>query len=266
MKRFKDKVVVITGAGSGIGQQLALEFAQAGAKLALNDYNKEGLEETVKLLGTSATVFKEVFDVSKKEAVYGFAEAVMEHYGRVDVVINNAGVLILGKRADEISIEDYEWIMGINVWGVMYGSLAFLPHLRKQKESSLVNISSLFGLIGVPNQAPYCTTKFAVRGFSESMYLEEQINNTGVTVSCVHPGGFSTNIAKSARGNTAELMEQAGKELKGSPNKAARLIIKGIQKKKSRILVGADARGIHTANQVARPLLQRLIKRYVKKD
>ena len=169
--------------------------------------------------------------------------------------------------ADEVSVEDYEWIMGINLWGVMYGSLAFLPHLRKQQESSLVNISSLFGLVGIPGQAPYCMTKFAVRGFTESLYLEEQINNTGVTVSCVHPGGIKTNIAKSARGseNNPKMIKKFEKVLTGPPKMAAQTIIKGIKKKKSRILVGKDARMLHAMHQLARPVFLKFFQRTVKK-
>ncbi|MCP4441657.1 MAG: SDR family NAD(P)-dependent oxidoreductase [Aureispira sp.] len=267
MKKFKDKVVVITGAGSGIGRNLAIEFSKLGAKLALNDYNTDGLEETVGLLKSGTAVFQKVFDVSQKEEMFSFAAAVIEHYGQADVMINNAGVAITRLMADEVSIEDYEWIMGINLWGVMYGSIAFLPHLRRQKESSLVNISSLFGLVGIPGQAPYCMTKFAVRGFTESLHLEEQINKTGVAVSCVHPGGIKTNIAKSARGASKDpnLIKKFEKVLTAPPKMAADTIIKGIRKKKARIIVGKDARAIHAVNQLARPVLLKLLQRSIKK-
>ena len=133
MKSFKDKVVVITGAGSGIGRALAIACSQLGTKLAINDYNESTLLETADLAGGSENVFYRVFDVADKNSFYDFAEQVVAHYGRVDVVINNAGVAIFSLGAGEISIADYEWILGINLWGMIYGSLAFLPHLRKQK-------------------------------------------------------------------------------------------------------------------------------------
>ena len=138
MKNFEDKVVVITGVGSGIGRALAVEFHKLGAKLAVNDFNEPSLLETVEMLGGGAAVFYKAFDVSDKTAFYQFADSVIAHYGQVDIIINNAGVAIAKLSAAETSIEDYEWIFGINLWGMMYGSLAFFPHLRKQKEASLV--------------------------------------------------------------------------------------------------------------------------------
>ncbi len=243
MKNFTDKTVVITGAGSGIGRGLAIEFAKLGAKLAINDYNEEGLLETLKLLPTETIVYYEFFDVSKKEAVYEFSENVVQKFKQVDVVINNAGVAIGKLTTEEVSIEEYEWILGINLWGVMYGSLAFMPYLRKQKEASLVNISSVFGFSGIPYQSAYCTTKFAVRGFTESLIFEEKLSNSNLTVSCVHPGGIQTNIARSAlkAGRDLESVAKFEKTFITPPDKAARTIINGIRKKKTRILIGRDA-------------------------
>jgi len=244
MKNFEDKVVVITGTGSGIGRALALEFKKLGAKLAINDYNEVALLETLDLLGGPANAFYQAFNVADKTAFYKFAEDVVAHYGRVDVVINNAGVAIFKLTASEISTADYEWIFGINLWGMMHGSLAFLPHLREQQESSLVNVSSIFGIIGFPHQAAYCTTKFAIRGFTETLALEERVLKTGVTVTSVHPGGIKTNIARNAR--YAEMDEIATEQFEKSfittPEKAAQTIIRGIRLKKTRVLVGRDAK------------------------
>lgn len=247
MKNFKDKVIVITGAGSGMGRALAINFSKRGALLALNDYNDKGLNETLTMLAASTKVFTKLFDVSNKEAMYVFADDVVAKYGKVDVMINNAGVAIARHRTDEVPYEDYNWILGINFWGVMYGSMAFLPHLRKQKESSLVNFSSIFGLHGIPGQTPYSITKFAVRGLSESLELEEKIHKTGVAVSCVHPGGIKTNVAKSARGAEKDphTIEKFEKTFITTPERAAQIIINGIMKKKSRILVGIDAHFFH---------------------
>jgi NAD(P)-dependent dehydrogenase (short-subunit alcohol dehydrogenase family) len=244
MKDFENKVVVITGAGSGIGRALSLAFHKLGAKLAINDNNENALLETVAMAGGPGKVFYQVFDVADKTAFYEFADNVIAHYGRVDAVINNAGVAIFKLTALEISTADYEWIFGINLWGMMYGSLAFLPHLRKQKESSIVNLSSIFGIIGFPQQAAYCTTKFAIRGFTETLALEERMLKTGVTVTSVHPGGIKTNIARNAR--YAEIDEIATEQFEKSfittPEKAAQTIIRGIQRKKTRVLVGPDAK------------------------
>jgi butyryl-CoA dehydrogenase len=267
MNSFQSKVVVVTGAGSGIGRALAMAFAGQGARLALNDFNEQTLQETVAALPAGTEVFASAFDVSKKEAVFQFADDVLRKYGKVDVVVNNAGVAIAGFRTDEVSIEDYEWIMGINLWGMIYGSLAFLPHLRKQQESALVNVSSIFGLHGIPVQAPYVTTKFAIRGFTESLALEEEAHGTGLTVSSVHPGGIQTNIAKASRG--AEVDPQAiaefEKQFRTTPERAAEIILRGIRKKKSRILVGIDAHIFHFAAHRMRFLLRYFLKRGLKK-
>lgn len=267
MKSFQSKVVVITGAASGIGRALAINFAQQGAKLALNDFDEKGLQETVALFPAGTAAFTSVFDVAQREAMYGFAEAVIEHYGKVDVMINNAGVAIAGFQADEVSIEDYEWIMGINLWGMMYGSLAFLPYLRQQSESALVNVSSIFGLHGIPGQTPYATTKFAIRGFTESLALEEQVHKTGVAVSSVHPGGVKTNIAKASRGSEAvpEAIAEFDKKLRTSPEKAAEIIIKGIRRKKLRILVGTDAHIFHFLTHRMRFLIVHFVRKNYKR-
>ncbi len=267
MNSFQSKVVVVTGAGSGIGRALAMAFAGQGARLALNDFNEQTLQETVAALPAGTGVFASAFDVSKKELMFQFADDVLRKYGKVDVMINNAGVAIAGFRTDEVSIEDYEWIMGINLWGMIYGSLAFLPHLRKQQESALVNVSSIFGLHGIPVQAPYVTTKFAIRGFTESLALEEQVHGTGVTVSSVHPGGIKTNIARASKG--AEVDPQAiaefEKQFRTTPERAAAIILHGIRKKKSRILVGTDAHIFHFAAHRMRFLLRYFLKLGLKK-
>jgi NADP-dependent 3-hydroxy acid dehydrogenase YdfG len=267
MKDFKNKVIAITGAGSGMGRALAINFAKQGAKLALNDFNEKGLKETVTLLPTSTEVFTSVFDVSKKDDMFKFADDVNKKFGRVDAMINNAGVAIAKHTTDQVPIADYEWILGINMWGVMYGSLAFLPYLRKQKESALVNFSSIFGLHGIPGQTPYATAKFAVRGFTESLELEEKIHKTGVAVSCVHPGGIKTNIAKAARGaeDDPKTIENFEKMFMTTSQKAAQIIIDGIKKKKSRVLVGIDAHFFHYFSNRARFIAKSIVSTGYKK-
>lgn len=257
MKEIKGKVVVITGAGSGIGRALAQNFAKRGAKLALNDFKEDILQETIALLSPSVPVFYRVFDVSEEEQMQQFSKDVYKQYNQIDIVINNAGVAQESLLVNEISTKDFEWLLGINMWGTIYGSRAFLPYLRQQKEASLVNISSVFGLVGIPGVSSYSVSKFAVRGFSESILLEEEVNKTGVAVSCVHPGGIKTNIAKSARGADNDKLAEFEKALTTPPEKAAKVIIRGIQKKKSRILIGADAYLIYYLNKFGRRLLQK---------
>lgn len=268
MRNFKDKVVVITGAGSGIGRALAFEFFKHGAKLALNDYDEATLQETISQVGGQEVVFSKVFDVSKKDDFYQFADDVANHFGRVDVVINNAGVAIAKLSTGETNIEDYEWILGINLWGMMYGTLAFLPYLRQQKESSVVNLSSVFGIHGIPHQAAYCTTKFGIRGFTESLAMEELLKKSGLVATSVHPGGIKTNIARNSRhaGDDEKTIAQFEEAFITTPEKAAQIIIKGIQKKKLRVLVGPDAKFIYLVNKfLPRAVMIFLIRQLAKK-
>lgn len=267
MKDFKDKIVVITGAGSGIGRALAIAFANEGAKLALNEIKNSSLNETIKLLPKSTDYYTEIFDVASKEAHYYFATNVIDHFGQVDIVINNAGVAISKFRADEVPQEDYDWIIGVNFWGMFHSSLAFLPHLRKRKESCLVNISSVFGLIGIPEQTPYCITKFAIRGFSESLYAEEKFNNTGVHVCSVHPGGIKTNIARASRGagNDEVSIKKFEKAFINTPTYAARVIQKGIRRKKQKVLIGRDAIALNFIIKLPRFLSDYLLSKMYKK-
>ena len=267
MKDFKNKVVVITGVGSGIGRALAVAFHKKGAKLALNDFNESTLLETVAMLGGESAVFSKPFDVADKTAFFQFAEEVVEHYGEVDVVINNAGVGISRLSTLEVSIEDYEWIFGINLWGMMYGTLAFLPHLRKQKEASVVNVSSIFGFHGIPFQTAYSTTKFGIRGCTESLAVEEKILKTGVTVTSVHPGGIKTNIARSSRHRVQdeEFLQKVEANFITSSAKAAKTILNGIQGKKMRVVIGPDGKIFYWMNKLSQWLVVRVLMRFAKK-
>ncbi len=248
MKSFDGKVAVITGAGSGIGRALAVELANAGSKLALSDVNVTGLAETVKLCeAAGATVRHDVLDVADRDAVYANAEAVVGEFGRVNLVFNNAGVALTAD-VTEMSWDDFEWIVNINFWGVMHGTKAFLPHLIDSGDGHLVNVSSVFGLIAVPSQSAYNATKFAVRGFTEALRQEMRITGHPVGVSCVHPGGIKTNIAKNARAATGrdsdQLAELFEKIARTSPEAAAKRILRGVRRNEAKVLVGADAYGL----------------------
>ena len=250
MKNLEGKTAVVTGAASGIGRALTLSLLNEGARVAAADRDKGGLEETLSLAGEKKESMKTyILDVSDREAFESFAGNVKKDFGTVSIVINNAGVNHDGNFL-HTSYEDMEWIFGINYWGVVYGTRAFLPFLLEEEEASLVNISSLFGLVGVRKQSAYCATKFAVRGFTESMRME--LAATAVAVSVVHPGGIKTNIVRNARMQKAERQATEKEQekfaamfdriAKITPEEAAAVIISGIKKKKARILIGRDAK------------------------
>jgi short-subunit dehydrogenase len=245
---FKGKTAFITGAGSGIGRALAETLAAEGCNLAISDKNEAALEETAALVRSNhIQVRTTVLDVADREAVQAEAEAVLTHFGGVDLVINNAGVA-LSDTVAEMSYDDLEWMMNINFWGVVHGTKAFLPAMKARNMGHIVNVSSVFGLFGVPAQSAYCAAKFAVRGFTESLRLE--MLGSGVTVHSVHPGGVATNIANNSRFRRNAVGETDVEEArKGSaqmltlpPSDAARIILDGVRKGDPKILVGRDAK------------------------
>ena len=252
MKDFKDKVVVITGAGSGMGRELAIQFAEKGAKVAINDWNHDTLNETlamVKEKGGEGIARR--FDVSDKKAIYSFANEVVSYFGHVDVVINNAGFALPSRSIEHTEYEDFEKMIGVNMWGVIYGSKAFLPHLKKRPEGVLMNTSSVFGIFGFPTQGPYCTAKFAVRGFTETLRQELEVEGVkNVQVCCIHPGGIKTgivtNIDHSKSSLSKEEIEEGAKNFDdNAPTTAAEAaaqIISAIEKRSPKLLIGRDAK------------------------
>ena len=244
MGNFNNAVVVITGAGSGIGRALAKEFAAGGAELALADVNAASVEETRSLLG-NAKAGTYVCDVGDATAVEAFARKVRQDFGRATIVVNNAGVALYG-NFEQLTVAEFEWLFRVNFWGVIHGCKFFLPLLREQKQARLVNISSVFGLIAPPGQTAYGASKYAVRGFSES--LREELRGSGIAVTCVHPAGIKTNIANSGRAGAAtdpqgqtEARELFNRVAVITPEEAARTIVQGILRNKDRVLIGADA-------------------------
>jgi len=251
-----ESVVVVTGAASGIGRALAVRLAEEKvAGLAISDVNEQGLNETAAMVrDLNIAVTEHVIDVSKLDQVERFAAEVLEKHGRVTHLINNAGVGVIGSF-EQLSIEDFEWLMGINFWGVIYGCKVFLPLLRQQDSAHIVNISSVFGFIAPEEQTAYCSSKFAVRGFTES--LRHELEGTNVAVSCVHPGGILTNIARNSRigKDTPEEWKQQGtkffdKVAKTTPATAADVIVRGINSGETRILIGKDAKAISTISRL----------------
>ena len=263
MKDFKNKVAVITGSGSGMGRELAIELANAGANIALVEINEETLNETAELLKKyNVGVSKHIVDVGNKQAVFDLPEKVIEEHGSVDMVFNNAGVA-LSSTVENSTDEDWEWGLGILLHGVINGTRAFLPFLKDRPEAAIINTSSIFGLLSVPNQSIYHVGKYGVRGFTESLALEMKMEKSNVEVYSVHPGHIGTNIAnigaKNGKfdfyedaedgpnlfGTQAKTVEEAGQLFKDkapiNANTAAKIILKNIKKKNKRILVGSDA-------------------------
>jgi NADP-dependent 3-hydroxy acid dehydrogenase YdfG len=264
MKGFDGKVAVVTGAGSGIGQALAIELARSGAKLAISDVDTDGLAATEERLNAiGAPVKADRLDVTEREAFEVYADGVKNHYGIVNQVYNNAGIAYTGSV--EISqFKDLERVMDVDYWGVVNGTKIFLPHLIASGDGHVVNVSSVFGLLAVPGQAAYNAAKFAVRGFTEALRQEMLVAGHPVKVTCVHPGGIKTAIARNAV--TAEGLDQEelahffDKKLAStSAQKAARVILDGVSKNKPRVLVGTDAKALDLLARVTGSGYQRLV-------
>jgi NAD(P)-dependent dehydrogenase (short-subunit alcohol dehydrogenase family) len=271
MKTLRDKVVVITGAGSGIGRALAVEVASRGSLVAISDVDEAGLAETVDLVKAAGApeVRADRLDVSDRAAFATYAAAVREQFGRVNVVVNNAGVTMTGDF-EEITYDDFEWIMGINFWGVVTGTKEFLPHLIESGDGHLVNISSLFGLISTPGQSTYNSSKYAVRGFTEALREEMLIAGHPVGVTCVHPGGIKTGISRNGRKTASQDAEALDrlfekKLARMEPERAAQIIVGAILKGRARQLVGIDAHLIHHACKLLGSRYQDVVARYTQR-
>lgn len=260
---FQNKVVVITGAGSGIGRELAIQLAEAGARLALSDINRVGLDETVRRLPANSKANSYLLDVASWDAFQAHADEVKRDFGTVHFVINNAGATVVGSVANT-SIEEFEWQLGINLWGVLYGTKAFLPMMLEQREGCVVNISSIFGLLGYPMQSAYNMSKFAIRGLTECLWSE--LENTGVRAVCVHPGGIKTNIEKASRRCKGSGVEEekfaalAAGMLLTPADECAADIIKGLRKGLKRIITGNKSRTVFWVSRLFPNSYPKLLK------
>ncbi len=245
MKSFTEKVAVVTGAGSGIGEALSVELARRGCDLALVDINETGLmtvRHKIEGLGRRASVHKT--DVSRRDEMQALPDEVICEHGHAHILVNNAGVAMIA-GFDDHTIEDFEWIIGINIWGVIYGCKFFLPYLKKEPDAHIVNVSSIAGFMPISGMPGYVLTKHAVRGLSETLRVELASQNIGVT--CVHPGAVRTNIPNAARyRGRAETLKDKGMKMVGRfgvrPERAAIQIADAIGTNEPRLLVGADAR------------------------
>ncbi len=268
MKDLRGKVIAITGAGSGIGRALSLRLNREGSCLALADKDAKGLAETREGLGGTSESAAFIVDVSNRKQVYGFAVNAVNAFGRVDVVINNAGVSSSGS-VRELTYETLEWTINTNLWGVIHGTKAFLPYLLERPEANVVNVSSTYGLVGWPGQAAYCASKFAVRGFTEA--LRQELRGSSVAVTLVFPGGVRTNIAKNSRTDYRVDRQTFEEGVKGteatwktSPAEAADAIVRGIRRNASRVLIGGDARSMDLLARLAPGSYVRAIARHLK--
>lgn len=268
MRSFRGKVAAVTGAGSGIGRALALKLAAEGCSLSLGDIDEAGAAATAALVakhGVKATAAR--VDVADREAVFAWAAATLRDHMSVNLIFNNAGVS-LGSSLEGTSAEDFQWLMGINFWGVVHGTQAFLPHLRASGEGHVVNVSSVFGLVSVAGQSAYNASKFAVRGYTECLRQELELTRAPVSATCVHPGGVRTNIARASR--MTESLRQLGptdlgatqrafeKAFRTTPEAAAETILRAVRRNKRRVLVGADARAIDLVQRLFPAAYQRL--------
>jgi short-subunit dehydrogenase len=253
MTAIKGAAAAVTGAAGGIGRALALELATRGCDLALADRDEAGLK-AVEAEITRAHVRKvsvHRVDVGEPAEIADFAEAATAAHPGLNIVINNAGVALIG-QFKEIDQAQMDWLFDVNFWGVVHSTRAFLPHLSRQREAHIVNLSSVFGIVAPPGQSAYAASKFAVRGFSESLRHELQMANSPVRLSVVHPGGIATNIARNARtasgitDNTVrpQSIDRFEAMTRTSPAVAALRIVEGIEKNQLRILIGNDARFI----------------------
>jgi short-subunit dehydrogenase len=251
MTAIRGAAAAVTGAASGIGRALALELAARGCDLALADRDEAGLAavaaEIAKAGATKVTLHG--VDVGEPSQIEAFAQSAIAAHANLNIVVNNAGVALMGMFG-EVDQAQMEWLVNINFWGVVHGTRAFLPHLSRQREAHIVNLSSIFGIVAPPGQTAYAAAKFAVRGFSESLRHELQMAASPVRLSVVHPGGVATNIVRNSRAGTgvtdnarrAQSIERFDAVAKTTPAAAALRIVKGIEKNQPRILIGNDAR------------------------
>ena len=255
---MRGKVAVITGAAGGIGRGIALALARRGCSLALADIDEAGLGETAALAeGLGVAASRHRLDVAERAAIAAFPEAVTAAHGGADILVNNAGVAV-GGTFEQVSEEDFEWLFAINFWGVVRMTRAFLPLLRASGDAHLVNLSSLFGLIAPPGQTAYCASKFAVRGFSESLRNELEAEGARIAVTVVHPGGVATRIAENARTppdlgdeQIAANRERFKRLLKMPPERAGETIVAAMERRQPRVIVGSDAKAAALIERLA---------------
>jgi short-subunit dehydrogenase len=275
MRELAGRVVAVTGAGSGIGRALAEELGRRGCELALADVDAAALSAAAGEVGESgAVVTHQVVDVADREAMEAWAGKVSSDHGRVNVVVNNAGVA-LGASVEAMAYADLDWLMAVDFDGVVNGTKAFLPRLKESGEGHVVNISSVFGLVGIPWQSAYSSAKFAVRGFTEALRIELDMQGCGVSATAVHPGGIRTNIVRNARMDESALPAgRSSDEVRSSfealfltsPARAARSIVRAVERDKRRVLIGPDAHLFNLLAKLPPAVYQKAIARAASRE
>lgn len=265
MKTFRGKVAVITGAGSGIGRALARRLADEGARLALSDINETAVAETVAQLGNGVEARAYHLDVSSRDAVFAHAEQVRADFAAAHVLFNNAGTTLIGTCENQ-TLEEIRWLLDVNLWGVIYGTKAFLPTMLAQREGCIVNLSSVFGLVGFPTHSAYNMSKFGVRGLTESLWSE--LEGTGVEAVCVHPGGINTGFETRSRMSAASgereraMRARAATLMSTSPDDCAAAILDGVRRGKRRIVTGRHSRLLFLLPRLMPSAYPRFLKRF----
>jgi NADP-dependent 3-hydroxy acid dehydrogenase YdfG len=262
MQKITGRVAVVTGAASGIGRATAKHMIERGCAVAAADIDAGGLATLADEVGRSGgTLSTHLVDVANRSQMAVLPERVLAEHGHVHILVNNAGVA-LGQTVEDLSWEDFDWLVGINFWGVVHGCKFFLPYLQREEEAHIANISSMFGFAGLPTQGPYCATKAAVRSFSETLHAE--LGNSKVGVTSVHPGGIKTNIVRharfedtQARDSLIESFERRGAE----PEVVARRIVRAIEVNRLRLLITPESRALDFAKRVLPTGTQRLVRR-----
>jgi NAD(P)-dependent dehydrogenase (short-subunit alcohol dehydrogenase family) len=270
MRDLRGRVAAVTGAGSSIGRALAVELAARGAHLAVSDIDERGLAETVTLCAAPRTrVTSQLVDVADRDAVNAWAEQVVADHGRVNLIFNNAGVSLVAP-VEVMSYKDIEWLMNINFWGVVHGTKAFLAHLKAAGEGHVINVSSVFGLISIPAHSAYNAAKFAVRGFTDALRMELELEGSGVSCTTVHPGGVKTNISRNSRIDpslSASLAPPGAVHARfdkmafTGADKAAHQILSAVEHNRRRVLIGPDAKAIDLISRLPAGFYQQILVR-----
>ncbi len=270
--KLEGRVAAVTGAASGIGRALARALVLGGSDVALSDVDGAGLEQTALICeGAGRKVSTSIVDVADRDAVFDWSAEVVRHHGQVNLIVNNAGVAMTGAAAHQ-SIDDIRWLMDVNFWGVVYGTEAFLPHLHEAGAGHIVNISSVFGLMSIPSQSAYNASKFAVRGYSDALRMELEMDGAPVSVTTVHPGGIKTAIARNARssGTGCPALSAGGIDhgaasarfddvlARTDPDKAARQILRAVERNRRRALIGPDAPFFDVGARLPAAVIQRI--------